>query len=90
MRPPKCVICNRTLRDNVDFARVNFTLSQGEAAYTKEMRNRKPPIIGWSVRGEAWFCEFHIEAAKNNKDLSQSEAIKKIKNDSASKDSRAN
>ncbi len=89
MKPPKCVICARTLRDNLEFARASFMLSQEDADYKQEMRNRKPPIIGYSVRGEAWFCELHIEAAKNNSHLSLSEAIETIKNGSACKDSRA-
>ncbi len=89
MKPPKSVICARALRDNLEFARASFLLSQEEIDYNQEMHNRKPPIIGWSVRGEAWFCELHIEAAKNNSYLSLSEAIEIIKNSSAIFISRA-
>lgn len=83
MKPPKCVICSRTLRDNVKFARVSFLLTKEETDYNQEMRNKEPKIIGWSVRGEAWFCEFHLEAARNNQHLHIKEAIKTIKNGTA-------
>jgi len=89
MRPPKCVICNRILRDKLEFARASFKLTQEEADYNREMRNRKPKIIGWPLRGEAWFCEDHIEPAGKLGHLSLSEAIQQIKNGSAVFTSRA-
>lgn len=77
MRPPICAICKKRFAPS-DGGKVYFKETEEQKEYNK--RFDEPGFVGHPSHLE-WFCEDHIEAAKELKNLSSTEAIKELKKD---------
>lgn len=80
MRPPICVICKKRFSpSDTEGGLVYFKLSEEEVKSNERFKERK--FVG-HPKGREWFCEKHIEQAKENKHLTFKEALQKMKDSS--------
>ncbi len=79
MRPPRCAVCGKLSKTNIDgFKLVRFKLTQKQKAFNQEMKEKNKT---GHPKGTDWFCADHYLRAKELRNRSNIEAIKIIKSE---------
>lgn len=76
MRPPICAICEKDYSAKEEIFMVNFTLSIEDKQYNK--RFEEDGYCGHPA-GLEWFCETHVQVARNFSHLPIKQALPSIR-----------